>query len=515
MLGKQSGQVDIFNYMIYEKLIPKDHLLIKIDSIIDFTFVYGITEKFYSPLGRKSFDPVLMFKICLLEYIYNLSDIKIVERVQTDIAFRWFLKLSLDDEVPDDTTISFFRCNRLGDKPFEEFFNEIVKKCITANIVKNKRYIIDSTNVEANANYPSERKLLCNAYRRLIKSLSKISPEFATAKLQEFESEINAEYKKTEKVSMKTYCKIARKYADEIYLTYHIELSKNHILYDRFVIFWTVIEQYGEGSSNNDRIISCIDPDSKVAYKYVGVRKKGFKNHIIVDEDSEIILGSTQTPFNIGDEKELTGLIEKIDENFELKPDEISADKVYGSINNRAYLKDNDIVCNIQFYDNSNVNYQKFDIKKFQISEDLKEAKCPNGCVSNYYSKGNGKRKEISLKFNIEDCKRCPLREQCLTDKDLKSKNPRKSILISSRYDAVLRDLKRNETEEFTLVINKRSIVERRFATMVRNHGLRRSRYLRIWGARIHITLANIASNIIRMVKILYDNQPKFAIRKI
>lgn len=43
MLGKQSGQVDIFNYMIYEKLILKDHLLFKIDSIIDFSFVYEIT----------------------------------------------------------------------------------------------------------------------------------------------------------------------------------------------------------------------------------------------------------------------------------------------------------------------------------------------------------------------------------------------------------------------------------------------------------------------------------------
>lgn len=72
----------------------------------------------------------MLFKICLLEYIYNLSDVKLVERAQTDIPFRWFLKLSLDDEIPDYSTISFFRCKRLGDKSFEEFFNEIARKCI-------------------------------------------------------------------------------------------------------------------------------------------------------------------------------------------------------------------------------------------------------------------------------------------------------------------------------------------------------------------------------------------------
>ncbi|WHH60634.1 hypothetical protein [Petroclostridium sp. X23] len=41
MMSKNSGQIDIFNSIIFEKLIPKDHLLIKIDSIIDFPFVYG------------------------------------------------------------------------------------------------------------------------------------------------------------------------------------------------------------------------------------------------------------------------------------------------------------------------------------------------------------------------------------------------------------------------------------------------------------------------------------------
>ncbi|OGO78232.1 MAG: hypothetical protein A2Y23_00500 [Clostridiales bacterium GWB2_37_7] len=81
MLKKSSGQIDIFNHMIYEKLIPKDHLLIKIDSIIDFSFIYEKLADRYSDVGRGSEDPVMMTKILLLEYIYRLSDGDIRDRV--------------------------------------------------------------------------------------------------------------------------------------------------------------------------------------------------------------------------------------------------------------------------------------------------------------------------------------------------------------------------------------------------------------------------------------------------
>lgn len=68
-----------------------------------------------------------MFKLCLLEYLYKLSDPEVVKRTQTDMTYRWFLRLNLDDKVPDDTIISYFCSKRLGDKLFEEFFDYISK----------------------------------------------------------------------------------------------------------------------------------------------------------------------------------------------------------------------------------------------------------------------------------------------------------------------------------------------------------------------------------------------------
>ena len=169
MLNKHMGQRDLYDEMVFDRLVPKDHLLVKIDSIIDFSFVYDLVQESYSAVGRGSKDPAMMVKILLLEYLYNLSDVEVALRIQTDIAFRWFLGLGMDDSVADDTTISYFRVKRLKETHFEEIFNEIVRTCIKKDLVKTKRYMIDSTDVAANVNYPSDKKLIRNAYKKVLK----------------------------------------------------------------------------------------------------------------------------------------------------------------------------------------------------------------------------------------------------------------------------------------------------------------------------------------------------------
>jgi len=511
MLEKNNPQIDVFTHMIFERLIPKDHLLVLINSIIDFSFVYDIVKDKYSEIGRKSEDPVMMLKICLLQFLYNLSDSKVIKRIQTDIAFRWFLGLSLDDEVPDDTTICHFRTNRMGEENFDKFFSEIVKKCIEKNIVKSKRYLIDTTDVAANVKYPSNKRLICDAFRKVIRELQKFNEAFAEQQLTQFENEIEEEYKKAEKVSLKKYLQIAQKYAEYLYLKTYDELQTNEKYKEAFSILWDIIDQYTNGKK--DKIVSVVDPDAKIAHKSPGNIKRGYKDHIIVDEDSEIILASVQTPFNVGDEKKLTELIEKTEKNFELKPEEITADKVYGTIDNRAYLKDNEIVSNIAFYEESSREVNFYGIKDFKISEDLKSVTCPNGITTEHYIMATDKTNDIEFKvfkFDNSTCKNCRLREQCIyKDKNGKPQGGGRRLKVSIRYDAVLKDKKRVETKEFEEASNKRFKVERRFATMVRNHGLRRSRYLRLGRAKIHITLANMACNIVRMVNILC--QPSLA----
>jgi transposase len=84
----------------------------QLDMFVDFTFVYDMLNEQYNTIGRGSKDSVMMIKILMFEYLNNLSDVKVAERIQTDVVFRWFLDLGLNDIVPDDTTISHFRVNR-------------------------------------------------------------------------------------------------------------------------------------------------------------------------------------------------------------------------------------------------------------------------------------------------------------------------------------------------------------------------------------------------------------------
>jgi transposase len=210
MLHKQSVQIDMFNEMIFNRLMPKDHLLVKIDELVDFSFVYDITEGLYSELGRASIDPIVLFKILLLEFLYRLSDREAVKMVQTDIAFRWFLRLNLDDNVPDDSTLSYFRSRRLGEEPFEKFFNAIVRQCIDNDLVKKNRFIIDSTDVAANVNYPHEKKLIVNAFKRMINELRKFNEGRANEALAGFEKELSELKVVKEKTNVKDYCVIAK-----------------------------------------------------------------------------------------------------------------------------------------------------------------------------------------------------------------------------------------------------------------------------------------------------------------
>lgn len=508
MLGRNNGQIDLFTSMIYEKLIPKDHLLIKIDSIIDFSFVYEKVKDRYSEIGRGSKDPAMMLKMCLLEYLYKLSDPQLESRVKTDVAFRWFLGLNLDDSVPDETTISYFRVKRLGEESFEEFFNEIVRKCIEYDLVKTKRYIIDTTDVAANVNYPSDKKLICDAYRKVIKEVMKFNEALAKEQLERFESDIDKEYENCEKVSKLRYLKIAIERMEYLYLKTYDEICSNDRYKEVYAIAWDIIEQYTDNSK--DKIVSVVDPDARVAHKSPGNIKRGYKSHIIVDEESEIIVSSVQTPFNVGDEKKLEELVGKTERDFHLKPEEITADKVYGTINNRAFLKDRKIISNIRFYEESVKKSEYYTLKDFVIPEDLKSVTCPNGVTTEDYIKAYDKTKKRDMKiftFDSSICKNCPLSKQCIS-KSTSSKGRR--VEMYDRYDAVITDKKRIDTPEFEVAQNKRFKVERRFATMVANHGLRRCRYIRLSGAKIHIILSNMACNIVRMVNLLC--QPNFRV---
>lgn len=90
-----------------EFLMPRDHLLRKIDSAVDFTNLYEIVESLYCENnGRPSVDPVVPFKMVRIQHLYGLPSLRrTAEEVSLNMAFRWFLGYSLLEETPCFSTV--------------------------------------------------------------------------------------------------------------------------------------------------------------------------------------------------------------------------------------------------------------------------------------------------------------------------------------------------------------------------------------------------------------------------
>lgn len=145
-----SFQSSMFGSFAYEPILARhrDHLLMRMRSVIDFSFITPLVEDCYSDLGRKAYDPVCMVKLLLLQTLYDLSEREVVEHADTNLLFRCFLERSLDDDIPHWTLLGKFR-ERLGEERFTGIFNQVVILAKEAGLLDEKLRIIDSTAVVA------------------------------------------------------------------------------------------------------------------------------------------------------------------------------------------------------------------------------------------------------------------------------------------------------------------------------------------------------------------------------
>ncbi|MDA2921878.1 transposase [Patescibacteria group bacterium AH-259-L07] len=158
MLKIKPQQQSFYGDFLYDRVIPKDHLLKKIDKIIDFSFVNDVVKDCYCPdFGRPAIEPVKLFKIAFLEYLYNISDVRIMKEVQVNMAYKWFVGYQADERVPDDSTLVVFR-KRLGEKKFKQLFDSIVAKAKAYGLVTGDHQMVDATDIQASVATPQLTK---------------------------------------------------------------------------------------------------------------------------------------------------------------------------------------------------------------------------------------------------------------------------------------------------------------------------------------------------------------------
>ena len=116
MMTRTNNKQIKFHLVTIENLVPEDHFLRKLDSLVDFSFIYQETESCYCQNnGRPCIDPVILIKYLLIGFLFGIeSERRIEQEIRVNMAYRWFLGFDMDDRVPDHSTISQNRRRRFN-----------------------------------------------------------------------------------------------------------------------------------------------------------------------------------------------------------------------------------------------------------------------------------------------------------------------------------------------------------------------------------------------------------------
>jgi transposase len=155
MLKRPGAEQRALEIVSIDSLVPTDHLLRKIDAVIDFSFIHDRVAGLYCPdNGRPPLDPTLMFKALFLGYLFGVrSERQLVREITVNVAYRWFLRLKLTDPVFDASTLSQNRRRRFTDASVaQDIFDTIVEQAIGHGLVDGNVLYTDSTHLKANAN---------------------------------------------------------------------------------------------------------------------------------------------------------------------------------------------------------------------------------------------------------------------------------------------------------------------------------------------------------------------------
>jgi transposase len=253
-----------------EAFIPDDHFLRKVDRVLQLTFVRDLTAACYSSeRGRPSIDPEVYFRMLLVAYLYGITkDRRLCEEIHFNLAYRWFCRLSLEDRVPDHSSLSRIR-DRYGEDIFETVFRQIVALCQKKGIVGQQcRVMTDATLMAANAS---------------LDSLVHKDPEKA-------QQEAEALKGRTKSVDPLASRKIS-----------------------------------------NQTHSSRTDPDASLAQKKGTPRQLKYKVHQSIDADSRVILDTHVTTGARHDNQPYLDQLQRIEDRYQITILEATADRGYGS----------------------------------------------------------------------------------------------------------------------------------------------------------------------------------------
>src|ERR1700688_5092983 len=158
MRGDDNQQEGMFSYVSPEKRVPADHPLRPIRKMVDEILKEMSPQfaKLYSEVGRPSIAPERLFRSLLLQIFYSVrSERMLIEQLEYNLLFRWFVGMEMDERVWDHAVFSKTRERLLNEEMAEAFFQRVLK--MAQPYLSDEHFTVDGTLIEAWASHKSFR----------------------------------------------------------------------------------------------------------------------------------------------------------------------------------------------------------------------------------------------------------------------------------------------------------------------------------------------------------------------
>ena len=446
MMGRQVEQGSLFYEFRLEDRVPADHLLRKIDALLDLGFVHDVMAEHYSAIGRPSVDPVLMVRMLLVGYLFGVrSERRLCEEVDLNLAYRWFCRLGLDGRVPDHSTFTKNRHGRFrNSKLMRVVFERVVGQCLALGIAEVRHVAVDGTHVGASA-----------SAERFVRTADELPRDGASRAVRDYFADLDEA-------------------APDLPGT----------------------------TRQKPAAVSRTDPSSALSTKY-GKRRFAYGLNAMIDTGSGVVLDVEAAPARTADEPEAARrMVERTRERHGATPDVLTADAAYGSAHFFGWGEGRGVEVHAPVLNSRAGTGRRPSKDAFTYDPASDTYTCPMGKVLRRGRKHrtsavpDGTGKTVSYFPSRRDCRACSIRADC-------SPSGARTIHRAPHEDARDRAKARTGTAAFERSQRLRLRVERLFACIKHNDGLTRVRLRGRRGADEQFALAATARNLKLMAKLL------------
>jgi len=484
---------------VFAATVPEDHYLRRVKAVVDFDCCRDVLAAAYCcDHGRPAVEPLLLLKLEFLEYHYNLSDRQVIEQSRYNMAFRWFLGLSLESSLPHHTLLTYFR-ERLGAERHQAVFDQIVGQARQRGLVKDRLRLKDATHVIANIAVPSTIRLVSQVQEKLLTALQPWDAKGVVATREQLMSldgttaDLPADERLLQQVTrlrrLVAWAESVRqspsfshgKAVEQTALAESLRLARQ-ILVDR--------------ESGEETVRSVVDPDARRGKH--GGWYDGYLLDATVDADSEIITAVNVLSAHDNEGADVATLLKHEEQVHGNDVQAVSLDGAgYQGPVLRELTKPEGLQVEVFVPPKKPQETGLFTAEQFTLDATKTILTCPGGQTTTKRRRG-WKDHGWSFTFRRPTCVACPLQAQCM---EALPKGCVGRTVNKSDYEKEYRAAQaKAQTPEYAAVRRQHRAIERKLGEMVRWHRARRARYWRRGRVLLQGLLTGVVVNIKRVV---------------